>query len=267
MVAGLNRSCAHADQQRQIAWKLNILHRYRSAVFFNMTHSVGHGDICHPCLLLDLVPDGRRVPQRTIDVPWGIIDLLPRVEPCVRCYLMVAFSIFECSHIDPSNSYSIVCHLIHLDAFSLFINMWMKLSSLPQSFKYMTLGDTPPTPPSSERTTPWECFQSSTPVQCPFRTASSPSITTNMPEATSSTPALAPSASYTNILPEQLADLLSKVCQNNGPAPRKLVKPRIGGLGFGAWCKGIDPMSATCMHHFDTAVVKIFTAKAPIVKS
>jgi len=80
-----------------------------------------------------------------------------------------------------------------------------------------------------------------------------------------------PSASYTNISPEQLADLLSKVGQNHGPVPRLLSKPRIGGkgpagawTGFGAGCKGINPKSATCMTDFDTSVVKSFTAMAPI---
>jgi len=87
---------------------------------------------------------------------------------------------------------------------------------------------------------------------------------------TSSSPT-SPSASYTNISPEQLADLLSKVGQNHGPAPRLLSKPHIGGKGpagvwtrFGAACKGIDPKSATCMRDFDTSVVKSFTAMAPI---
>jgi len=71
--------------------------------------------------------------------------------------------------------------------------------------------------------------------------------------------------------PEQLADLLSKVGQNHGPAPRLLSKPRIGGkglagvwTGFGAGCKGTDPKSATCMRDFDTSVVKSFTDMAPI---
>ena len=92
-----------------------------------------------------------------------------------------------------------------------------------------------------------------------------------VPPATASSSPTGPSASYTNISPEQLADLLSKVGQNHGPAPRLLSKPRIGGkgpagvwTGFGAGCKGIDPKSATCMRDFDTSVVKSFTAMAPI---
>jgi len=134
------------------------------------------------------------------------------------------------------------------------------------------IGDPPSTPPLTTQQLPRECFQSPAPVRRLSRTLSSPSriaMTTNSPATTSSP--TGPSASYTNISPEQLADLLSKVGQNHGPTPRFLATPRVGGkgpagvwTGFRAGCKGTDPKSATCMRDFDTSVVKSFTAMAPI---
>jgi len=126
------------------------------------------------------------------------------------------------------------------------------------------------TPTNPKRSSPQERFQSSNPAQRLLRALSSPSLITMTVAETTSSPT-GPSASYTNISPKQLADLLSKVRQNHGPAPRLLSKPRIGGKGpagvwteFGAGCKGINPKSATCMRDFDTSVVKSFTAMAPI---
>jgi len=103
----------------------------------------------------------------------------------------------------------------------------------------MSSEDTPVTP---ERSSPQERFQSPNPAQHLLRALSSPSLLTMTVAETTSSPT-GPSASCTNISPEQLANLLSKVVQNHGPAPGLLSKPRIGGkspagvwTGFGAGC-------------------------------
>jgi len=229
-----------------------------------MTRSVGHDNFCFPCPRFNLASEGLQFPRENLNISHELTDLFPRVAPYLRLWLMIWISILTCSQFDPSQSYSIVYKLIYP------VPSVISRPS-PSSLIFMTIGDSPSTPPLTARTSPRERFQSPARVRRLSRALSSPSriaMTTDSPPADTSP--TGPSASYTNISPEQLADLLSKVGQNHGPAPRTLATPRVGRkgpagvwTGFGAGCKGTNPKSATCMRDFDTSVVKSFTAMAP----